>query len=611
MTAKDIVFEIDEGPTIEISRILFVGNKAFSDSQLKSVLSTKETRWYRFFSSDDNYDPARLDYDKELLRQYYRSQGFADCDIISAGAEFSPANNVFFITFTLQEGKRYQFGNVDLVSDVISAKQVEALRRNITAETGQWFNDKEIERTIANILRDMGQKKVYFSDVVPETKRDTDKEGNPVIHITFRIVKVPPVYIEKIHITGNTGTDDEVIRRELLCGEGDAFNNSELERSKRNIENLDFFKFVDFDVKEADMPDRKDLHVKVEEKPTGEFMIGGGYATSEGILGDFRAKERNFMGRGQEVDFHVTASKRSKSILLGFTEPHFLKRRLQAGVDVFATRYKQDTKGNFSGGYTSKDIGTGLRLGYVLQDDLFQVWNYTIKKEDIGGVDSKSPFLQETKGKYTVSSVGQALIYDKRNSAIAPCEGYRIELSNDYTGLGGNVDYFGTAISGKWYHPLNADRDIVFNVRSKYKFLMKTGKKLRTVDHYFSGFTEFQGFDQSGVGPRDKITEDALGGKQYFYTTCEVYFPLGLPKEFDLKGGIFTTWGSVWDHTKVDAALKDRIASNKFSIRGTAGFEVIIRLPMVTAVVGWAKTIKYVKGVDQRKAFFFRFGTEY
>eukprot|EP00210_Caulerpa_lentillifera_P008745 g8341.t1 len=597
----DVVFEINEGQTVEIGKILFVGNRRVSSSQLRSVISTKESRWYRFLSSDDTYDPARLEYDKELLRQYYRSQGFADFEVVSAGAEPSPRENAFFVTFTVQEGRRYQFGSVRLVSDILPKEKLASLEPLITIKSGEWFNDKEVERTVLDLLKEMGKHKIYFADVVPEIERDLSNPDRPLIRVVLRVVKTDPIYINRILISGNTGTHDSVIRRNLLFAEGDALNNSELERSKRNIENLDFFKQVDFDLKPAEQEDRRDLNIKVAEKPTGEFMIGGGFSSAERLIFDFRAKERNFLGRGQEVDLHLMLSKRSKSIVCGFTEPYFLNRHLEAGVDVFATRYKQDTRGNFGGGYTSKDLGLGLRLGYKLfSDHLFQIWNYSLKREDIGGIRSESPFLSDSKG--------------KRDSYVRPAEGYRLELSNEWSGLGGNVKYLGNALTAKWYHPLNSDRDIILAVRSKYKFLVETGKGLRMADHYFSGFSDFQGFDQSGVGPRDRKTGDALGGKQFLLGTCEVLFPLGLPKEFDLRGrsksisalrSVVGEGDELFLVAQKDSSIEDPNPEDLYTI-GTLGIvRQILTLPdgSVKALISGKKRLKVQRYFEHKEYF--------
>ncbi|HET8727930.1 MAG TPA: outer membrane protein assembly factor BamA, partial [Alphaproteobacteria bacterium] len=352
----DLVFEIDEGPLTGVRRISFVGNQAFSDARLREQLQTEESRWWRFLTTSDTYDPDRLAFDRELLRRYYLSEGYADFRIVSAVAELTPDREDFFITFTVEEGERYRFGEIDLTATLPNV-DVETLRAEITTQPGNWYSSDEVEETIASLTEALANQQYAFVDIQPLITRNREEN---LINITYEINEGPRVFVERINVTGNVRTVDQVIRREMQLVEGDPFNAAKLRRSETNIRNLGFFESVSVTAAPGSAPDQTVVDVDVAEQATGELSIGAGFSTEDGPLADFGIRERNLLGRGQSLALSFTISGESQELDLSFTEPYFLQKDLSAGFDVFhVTRDNQDESS-----YDETRTGLGLRMGY-------------------------------------------------------------------------------------------------------------------------------------------------------------------------------------------------------------------------------------------------------
>lgn len=533
----DVVYEVDEGKPTKVSKIFFIGNKQFSEGKLEETIQTKESRWYRFFTSDDNYDPHRLDYDKELLRLFYLQHGYADFKVKSAVAELTPDKKEFFITFTIDEGKRYQVGSVKVDSKVPKVDGSELLTA-VTFSSGDWYNNKEVEKSVDALTDAVGRRGYAFVDIQPNLERN---EQTGFLDITFEIQEGPKVYIDQIRITGNVRTDEDVIRRELMFYEGDAFNSDKLKRSERKVRNLGFFKDVKINREPSTFPDKVTIVIDVEEDRTGELSLGGGFSTSDGPLGDVRFAEHNFRGRGQDLSMGVVYAKRRQEFDVSFTEPYFLDRELGAGIDL----YRITQNKYFNQTFDQKVYGTTLRLGYNLAEDLLQQLTYTIRRDEIGDVKGdSSQFIKEQKGKTTLSEVGQTITYDKRDSRVNPTQGYMMGFSNQFAGVGGHVRYLKNSIFAAYYYSLMDDW--IFELNGRGSLMDGMGKKVRVVDRYTLGGDSLRGFETSGIGPRDKATKDPLGGLRSYSFTAELTFPVGLPNEFGLKGAMFSDAGSVF-----------------------------------------------------------------
>jgi len=592
----DLVYEINEGDRTKVSRISFIGNHAFGDGRLREVIQTTEGAWWRILTSNDTYDPDRLTFDRELLRKFYLANGYADFRVVSAVAELAPDKSGFYITFTIEEGERYKFGKVDVASSVkdVDPKTLQAL---VTVNEDDWYNADEVESTIKKISDELGNRGYAFVDVRPKVKRDKEKKS---IDITFDVQEGPRVYIERVNIKGNTRTLDKVVRRELQISEGDAFSTSKIEESRRRLKNLGFFETSDISNTPGSAPDTTIVNVEVKEQPTGEVSVGAGFSTTEGAIGDFGIREKNFLGRGQDLSARFSISFRTQQIDGSYTDPYFLDTNISAGADVFNVRTDFTTESSFK----QESTGGTLRAGYEVLDNLRQSWHYTIREDRVSDVSSTaSIFIQDQAGSATTSLIGQELTYDRRDNRFDPTSGYFWRWNADFAGVGGSVRYLRNRIASGYYYPF-ADQWVA-SITGEGGYSNGLGKHVRIVDRFFLGGDNFRGFRTSGVGPRDVSTKDSLGGLEYFVVTPELSFPLGLPKEFGIVGKVFTDVGTL---TKVDESGPTVVDTGR--IRASAGVGLAWRSPFGPIRVDLATP--YIRDKEDIKELFrFSFGTRF
>jgi outer membrane protein insertion porin family len=599
----DLVFEIDEGAVTGISSINFVGNHQFSASRLQETIQTKESRWYRFLSTDDTYDPDRLTYDRELLRKFYLSQGYADFRVVSAIAELTPAKDGFFVTFTLEEGDRYRFGKIDLQSKIreLNASEIRPL---VTVKEGDWYNADEVEKTITALTDALGNRGYAFVEVQPRVNRDRETH---TIDVTFEVQEGPRVFVERIDIIGNQRTLDYVVRREIRLVEGDAFNTSKVRRSQQRIRNLGFFKKVEVTNAPGSAPDRTVVTVEVEEQSTGELSLGGGFSTTDGPIGDVSVRERNLLGKGQDLRVGLTLSARSQQVDLSFTEPYFLDRNIAAGFDLFQI----DQKNQLNATYDQFTLGGALRAGYQISESLRQTLRYTIRTDDIKNVQSNaSLFIAQQAGSRLSSVLGQVLLYDKRDNKNDPTDGYFVSFGADGAGLGGDVRYVRNKLSGGWFYSVYPDW--VISATGEFGDIRGLGQGVRIQDRFFVGGDNLRGFATAGIGPRDAGTGDALGGNDYYVGSLGLGFPLGLPQEFGLSGRVFTDFGSLFniDLDRTNTALANVVVEQSSKPRMSAGTGVSWKSPLGPIRLDVAYPI--LKQTFDKKEFFrVGFGTRF
>ncbi|MCG8509146.1 MAG: outer membrane protein assembly factor BamA [Rhodospirillales bacterium] len=544
----DLVFEIGEGVQTEIRKIRFLGNREFDDGDLREVIRTRETRWYRFFSSDDRYDPDRLTLDRELLRRHYLKEGFADFRVVSAIAELTPDREDFFITFTVDEGARYKFGEIDVdvrLRDLDPAVVTGVLE----VEPDDWYDADAIDETVDDIVLEVSGLGFPFVDVRPRVDRDRESR---VINLTFEVNEGPRVFVERIDVSGNMRTEDKVIRREFRLVEGDAFNAAKLNRSRQRIQNLGFFRKVDVARVPGSAADKTVIEVNVEEKSTGALTFGAGFSTSDGPLGDITVTERNLLGRGYNASLSFTLSGSGSELDFSFTDPYFLDREVAAGFDLFLVN--QDLQDESS--YDLEKQGFRLRGNYPVTEDLRQGFAYTFQITDVTDVDSDaSRFIRESQGEETLSQVSHWISYDTRDSKFSPREGWFASLRNDVAGLGGSKQFLRNTVAAAKFFPI-ADE---WTLQTSGRAGVITGltEDVDLTDRFFIGGQSFRGFETSGIGARDRSTEDALGGEFYYTGTLQLSFPLGLPQEIPISGRVFTDVGSLWEINPSDTGVQD------------------------------------------------------
>ncbi|MBO4294160.1 MAG: outer membrane protein assembly factor BamA [Alphaproteobacteria bacterium] len=550
----DLIFEIDEGGEAKIAKINFFGNKHYSGPDLRDEIMSKESKWYRFFSSADKYDAEKMNYDKELLRQFYNERGYIDFNVVSAVAELTPDAKSFILNFTVDEGSRYKVGDMSIVSEIKDVN-TDKLYKEIELKKGAWYNSKLTEKTVSNITEELGKKGFVFVDVEPRLTR----HENNTVDVAFNILESERVFVNRINISGNTRTRDNVIRREVRLDEGDAFNVSKIRDSRRNIENLNYFSKVD--IKSTPIAsDKADIDIDVIEKSTGYFNVGIGYSTTNGALVQTGITENNFMGKGQQVSLDAAVSQRTKDYSFSFTEPYFLNRRLSAGFDIFYS--DEDYQDESS--YDNSSIGVRGRLGWNYTDDFYQTLRYTIREDEIKNVKSSaSKYVKKEKGKTTGSIIGQTLYYDKRDSRQRTKEGYFLSFGNDVAGLGGDEKFFKFDVKAAQYYTIADYWTFKFHANGGY-IVGYGGKDVRLSNRYYLGGPSLRGFEFGGVGARDKKTKDVLGGNWTVYGGSELTFPIGLD-ELGVRGRTFFDIGMLGkpddiNTNEVDYSSKPRAA---------------------------------------------------
>jgi len=614
----DLVFEINEGPSTGVRSINFVGNRQFSDSTLRGTIETKESRWYRFLSTSDTYDPDRLTYDRELLRKFYLNEGYADFRVASAVAELTPDRDGFVVTFTVDEGERYRFGKVD-VNITLKDLPREAVLPLLTVQPGDWYNAEGVEHSISVLTDALGNRGYAFVEVKPEITRNKDEHTLDVI---FNVRQGPQVYVERIDINGNVRTLDQVIRREFRLVEGDAFNTNKMTRSKERIKNLGFFKKIEVTNSPGSAPDRTIITVEAEEQSTGELSLGVGFSTTDGPLADVSVRERNFLGRGQDLRVSTVLSFRSQQVDMSFTEPYFLDKNIAAGIDLFEIK-TSPTSNFFSGvtpAYVQFSYGGALRAGYQISENLRQTWKYTGRSDDITNVQSTSSlFIQLQAGTHVTSEIGQVLLYDRRDNRLDPTDGYYASVGNDFAGVGFGVQYIRNKAEFGYYYSVAPEWVLSFTAEAGDIFGWG-GQQVLLQDRFFVGGDNLRGFAPAGIGPRDSNTGDALGGNKYYAGSVTLGVPLGLPKELGITGRIFTDFGSLWGNDQANIPLTPAqlvatggvvpVILDSSAIRATAGVGVSWKSPVGPIRLDLGYPLKK-ESFDKTQIFHVSFGTRF
>jgi len=591
----DLVFEINEGPTTQIQSINFIGNRAFSDGSLRDEIATSESAFWRFLSSTDTFDPDRLTFDRELLRRFYLQEGYADFQILSVVAELTPDRESFIITFTMEEGPQYQFGEIEVTTSLKNLDPA-SLQEQVIPVSGDTYDATQVEDTINNLTETASNLGFAFVDVRPRVQRNREQR---LINLNFEVREGPKVYVERIDIDGNIRTLDRVIRREFALVEGDAFNGSLLNRSRKRIERLGFFQTVDVATEPGSEADQLVITADVQEQSTGDLSFAAGFSSESGPLGSITLRERNLLGRGQDLRAGFTISGVSSQIDLSFTEPYFLDRNLSAGFDLFRTVQENDESS-----FDLERIGGSLRAGYTLLPNVRQVWNYTLKQEEVTNVDNDaSALVKSDEGTDLESSIGQTLRWDTRDSQFDPREGHVVRLGTSLAGLGGDVRFFRSTLGGGYYQPIF--EDVTGSITAEAGNIVGISYDTKVSDRFFRGGTSFRGFNSAGIGPRDSLTGDSLGGKHFYSSSLELAFPVGLPPELNFRGRVFTDVGSLWGIDGDDSNVDDS-SSPRMTV-GT-GFSWIS--PFGPVVVDIAVPI-VDEEFDKTELFSFSFGTRF
>jgi outer membrane protein insertion porin family len=572
----NVVFEINEGGATKVQAINFIGNKAFSDSQLRDIISTSQSGLFDFIKGTNIYDPDRLALDRELLRQYYLKNGYADARVVSAGAELARDGSGFYITFVVDEGELFTFGKVDIES-TLTGVDPQRLRGELLTSPGATYDQSAMDRTVERLTLAVSEQGFAFARVRPRAVREP---GTRVINLTYVIDQGPRIYIERINIVGNLRTHDHVIRREFRLAEGDAYNPLLVDKAKRRLQALGFFKTVDIKRRAGSAQDRVVLDVELVEQSTGELSFGAGYSTSEGVIGDISIAERNLLGKGQYLRLRLAGSQERLQVDLSFTEPRFLDRNLSAGFDLFWKEVDLSAVSAFK----SRTEGGSLRLGFPLSENLWLTNSYTLSQGTIFDVDQANASLAiiQSEGSALTSAVGTSLAYDQRNHPKNPTKGYYFQVGSDFAGLGGDVKYVRMTGEARFYYPITDKFTLVGRAIGGH-IMGWGGDDVRLIDLFYKGGETIRGFNRGGFGPRDLVTGDALGGDTFWATTAEVRFPLPfIPDDLGMGGAFFVDAGSLFGAGQFAKDLdgKGVILADDSSIRASAGFSIMWNSPL-------------------------------
>lgn len=598
----DVIFEINEGPKTGVGAINIIGNNQYADEQLKSLIATQETVWWKFLSSRDNYDPNKLEYDREQISKFYLNNGYYDFQINSATAELAPNQKSFLITFALDEGKKYRFGDIKINAKA-ERLNGEILRSIVPIKSGSVYSRDQIEKAIETITFAAGSAGYAFVDVRP---REAPNADNQTVDIVFDVDEGPRVYIDRIEIVGNTATLDHVIRRELRVTEGDAFNRVLLDSSKNRIKALGFFKEVEIEEKKTSLPDRTVLEVSVEEQPTGELAFSLGYSSQYAYQFDISVTQRNLRGRGQFFRFNVSNSAYQKNVDIRFTEPRFMGRNLAAGIDIFSVETDYLKYSSF----LSQTTGFGLRAGFPLDADKNLGLNYTYRRDNvrIPGLDcsgsNANSIMCFSAGEYTTSLLGYNFNWDRRNSPVKPTAGFSITAGQSVAGIGTGVKYVRNEFEAAIYKGLFPGW--VLSGKLSVGYIDSYGNDtVRIRDRFFKGGQEFRGFKIAGLGPRiiqavraidttkpsgyaDEVRYDylqALGGKIFTVGTVEMTVPTPLPESYKISAALFLDVGTLGKIDDKDQYIYDvgpgvyQTVRDGLALRASTGLSVFWESP--------------------------------
>jgi len=609
----NLVFEISEGAATKVKGIHFVGNVAFSDSQLRDVVSTTEKGWFDFLKGTAVYDPDRMNLDRELLRQYYLKNGYADVQVTAANAELDRDGSGFFITYSIEEGEQYEFGGVNIESTV-SAINPGNFKGDLITEEGETYNASQIDKSVEKLTLAISQDGYAFARVRPQAVPDPVTRK---IALNYVIEEGPRIYIERINIIGNTRTKDYVIRREFKVAEGDAYNPLMVDQAKKRLSNIGLFKSVEVKRRPGSAQDRVVLDVELVEQSTGELSFGAGYSTAEGVIGDVSITERNLMGNGQFLRLQLSGSLERLQVNLSFTEPRFLDRNLAAGFDLFHKEVDQTD----SSGFNSRRTGGSVRLGFPLSEKMWMQTSYTASRDSIFDVvTGASAAIQDAEGTSYTSMVGTTLTYDLRNDAKNPTKGLWFQVGGDFAGLGGDVQYVSFAGEVRGYYPITDN--ITFVARGIAGSITGWGgEDVRLIDLFFKGGETVRGFDRAGYGPRDLNTGDALGGSYYWATTAEVRFPIPfVPDDLGISGAVFADAGSLWDASAVNGSQNIQLGCNgtntevcladSSKIRASVGASLMWASPVGPIRMDLAKVLSK-ESYDEEQIFRFGAATKF
>lgn len=572
----NLAFVVNEGDRTKISKIEFVGNDAYGDGRLASIILTKRSNFLSFLTRKDIYSESKVRADEEALRQFYYNHGYPDFRIVSTDASFDEASNSYTLTYTVEEGPRYTFGAVG-VESTVSGVDAGELQHLVETREGATYNARDVQKTMEAISTRVAAEGYPFARVTPRGNRDF---GSNTVGVSYVVDQGERAYVERIEIRGNTRTRDYVIRREFDLSEGDAFNQTQITRAKRRLEALGYFETVNISTAQGSAPDRVVIVVDVKDQSTGAFGIGAGYsAGSDSILLEASVEEKNFLGRGQYIRVAAGGgTDDARSFNLSFTEPYFLGYRLAAGFDLFRSSSSSE---DF---YDYEETGGTVRVTAPITDDLSTTFSYTYKQMSYDGTgawnvgDNLSyPYESLINKDWVQSSVANKLNYNTLDSQTQPHEGIQAQLTQEFAGLGGDSDFYKISAKARAFYTLSDEADLIGSISVQAGHVIPTSGDLKVFDQFMIGGKQIRGFENGGIGPRMR-NGDALGGTTYVTASAEATVPMpGIPQDFGLRGAVFADAGTLFGND-VDTGGESHFSTSA-KLRASIGVGVVWASP--------------------------------
>ena len=591
----DLIFEVNEGELIKIESIRFIGNQQFSDYALRQVISSRERRWWAFLASSDKYDPGRLDFDVRLLRQFYLARGYADISVERVQGGLLPDRSGFAVTFAIDEGPRYKLRDISFASEIENL-DLAALRDEVPLEQDEWYDSRLIEEGLLNITNALGNVGYAFVNIVPEPSTFPEDQ---VIDILIQIGTAQKNYIERIEVVNNTRTLDSVIRREMEIVEGDSYNQLKIDRSLRKIRGLGYFRNVNAEALPGTTEDTSVLRVDVEEQPTGDFSVGVGYSSIDKGTVTLGINEKNFLGSGRAVKFSASVSDTRADYRVGLTEPYFMDRNLRGSIEVFNESVEADS-------VDLETTGFSTSVFFNAADDYYHRIGYDLASNEAKQKSTTATSLTGEENKTLTSSAARyTLGRSTLDNRFDPSEGTLLELSEEYSGLGGDVTYLKSRLKAAYYQPF-AFRKLVLGVRGELGYVDGLGEKVTQSSRFYLGGRKVRGFDGGGIGPRDSGSNSAVGGNKVYSGSVEVISSLGLSDDLGLRWTVFSDFGSVWETDFPEGVTKP----DDQAMRQTLGFGLLWDTAVGPLTFYWADPVSK-ESHDRTKRFQFNIGTRF
>ena len=589
----DLVFEVDEGPLIKIETIVFSGNKNFSDAALTQAIVSRERRWWAFLTPNDKYDEGRLDYDVRLLRQFYLSRGYADINVSRARGGLLPDRSGFALTFLIDEGVRYKVNDIKISSQIENI-DLEAIRDLMKFDDDQWYDVRQLEQGLLDVSNQLGVYGYAFVDVTPQIVTDP---STGLLDIEVSIGQARRNFVERIEFVDNTRTLDRVIRREFELVEGDAFNQLKLDRSVRNVRNLGYFSKVDVQNIQGSSADQTITRVTVEEQSTGDFSIGVGYSSLDKTSFTLGINERNFLGTGRRASASISTSDTSTDFVLGLSQPYLFGRDLTGSIDLFKTK---STANQTAVNRTGVDLG----VRFSAARDIYHRVSYELATSKITKTSTSATSLTGENGKSLLkSAVSYTIGRDTRDSRFDPTEGMYAEISETFSGVGGDVTFLRTNLRAGYYKPF-LFKSVVLGLKGRVGNVSGLGDDVTQSERFFLGGQSVRGFDSNGIGPRDTGSKAAVGGNNVYNGTVEIVSNLGVTKDAGIRWTVFSDFGSVWK-TDFPSGVTE---PNDQTMRSSVGVGLLWNTAIGPLSFYWAKPINEAKH-DNTKTFQFSIGT--